>query len=151
MTKQKIEACKNAARYSGKSFPRCNGGKPCKACLLKYATVQSGAEVHAVHPAEPAAVCPCGYDQRIAGGFDQVARRINGGKRVPSTQDYIKALGHTEFFPLMVNAMLEDESEEHAAIYGVLADGVRYGVELGRTLEEVERLEEMVGFTERKL
>jgi hypothetical protein len=137
---QITEKCPNADRYSGLRFPRCNGGKPCKACLLKYATVQTGHEVHTAHAAFPK--CACGYDERIAGAFDNVAARINRDKKQPSTAHYLKALGHTTVFPGMVAAVARDAN----CIYQVLADAVRYGVVMGRTMEELERLEEMVGY-----
>lgn len=145
MTKT-IESCGNA-RYTGKAFPKCNGGNPCKSCLLKYAQVQGGMQTHTVHPTPtPTTVCPCGYDQRIAGAFDMVASAINGNKQVPTRAEYVKALGHTTTFPLMAQTVMEDESGE--CVVNVLADAVRYGAEMGRHLSELVKLEEMVGYAE---
>ena len=142
-----MEKCKGASRYAGKAFPRCNRGNPCKACLLKYAQVQSGLqENHTAHVSKPA--CSCGYDQRLAGAFDQVTMTINTNKRVAPTEDYLKALGHTSVFPAMVASIVQDESEGCQATYYVLADAVRYGIEVGRRLQSLEALEEMVGFKE---
>lgn len=31
-----MKACKNSKRYKGLRRPRCNGGRPCKACRVKF-------------------------------------------------------------------------------------------------------------------
>jgi hypothetical protein len=145
MTKTLIEKCTSAGRYTGQRFPRCNNGKPCKACLLKYAVVQAGVEIHTAHSA-PQTKCACGYDERIAGAFDQIAANINRNKKVPNTGEYLKALGHTSIFANMIEQILADPQK----VYIVMADAVRYGVATGRLMEELERLEEMVGYKEGK-
>lgn len=144
METQAMEKCKNADRYTGKSFPRCNGGKPCKACLLKYAIIHSGMRQEHAPVEAPRPACACGYDQRITGAFDQVA--TTDGEGGPTRQQVLQSMGHTRAFPNMINAMFQDDAGE--AHYYILADAVRYGMAVGRRLQSLEFLEEMVGYKE---
>jgi hypothetical protein len=146
VTTHTMDKCRNADRYAGIRFPRCNSGNPCKACLLKYAQVHSGFPTqHTPHVAANKPVCACGYDQRIAGAFDRMLELDDQNKLSgPSTVDCLKAMGHTAGFPAMISTIAEDP----ATVWSVMADAVRYSMAIGRRLQELENLEEMVGYKE---